>query len=264
MTAVLVGATLWVAATIVAPALLMRGHWWIEHPATALRGWYAALATGLAGVAIAVAGVLVLLFRERAHARALDALLAEVAVWTCVGLVIAVATRSLALGEAAIRRAHRDREHVHCLTVAATDRVDHVDGCDVVVLASDRCFAFTDGRALAVYVSRALWSRLDEAERRAVVHHERAHVARGHTHLLSIARVAHDCAPWLPASRHLHRATTLLVELAADDAACAHVDRAPVAAALRKLDTAGCVARATRLERARRAEPSTTCSSLLA
>lgn len=261
MTTALVGAALWAVATIVAPALLMRGRWWIEHPVAALRAWYAALVVGLAGVALAVGAVLVLLFRERAHAERIEALIVETAVWTCVGVLIALATVTLSVGETAIRRAGRELDAARCLSATA-DRVEQVDGHDVVVVASDRSFAFsTAARRPQVYVSSALWSRLTEAERRAVVHHEVAHVTGRHAWLLSIARIAHDCTPWLPASRLLERSTTVLVELAADDAACAHVPAGPAAAALRKMGSEACTARALRLERARRVS-STTCSSL--
>ena len=94
------------------------------------------------------------------------------------------------------------------------------------------------GRPGPIVVTTATLQRLDPAQLAAVLTHEHAHQARRHHTLLLAAEALQVGLPWLPAARAAHGAVARLVELAADDAAVHHHDRADIAAALAALATA--------------------------
>jgi len=94
------------------------------------------------------------------------------------------------------------------------------------------------GRAGAVVVTTATLEQLDPGQLGAVLAHERAHQTRRHHTLLLAAQVLRIGFPWLPAARAAHSAVARMVELAADDDAVHHHNRADIATALAKLATA--------------------------
>jgi Zn-dependent protease with chaperone function len=72
-----------------------------------------------------------------------------------------------------------------------------VDGVEVRFVATLGLGAFTVGLwQPIVVVSRDLWGRLDANERRAVLHHEHAHVTRGDALTQTCLRVASALLPW--------------------------------------------------------------------
>jgi Zn-dependent protease with chaperone function len=88
-----------------------------------------------------------------------------------------------------------------------------------------------------IVLTTATLERLDPAQLQAVLAHEHAHQARRHHALLLVAEALRIGLPWLPAARAAHGAVARLVELAADDAAVHHHDRADIASALATLAT---------------------------
>jgi Zn-dependent protease with chaperone function len=89
-----------------------------------------------------------------------------------------------------------------------------------------------------IVLTTATLERLDPAQLQAVLAHEHAHQARRHHALLLVAEALRIGLPWLPAARAAHGAVARLVELAADDAAVHHHDRADIASALATLASA--------------------------
>lgn len=117
---------------------------------------------------------------------------------------------------------------------AARDRASLlIDGVRVRLTDGLTRSAFTIG-ALApiIVIDRALWDALSEEERRAVVHHEQAHVERRDGLTLAVLRLSAALLPILPEAR-LIAAWKAAAELSCDEYAARKIgDRAAVAAAL--------------------------------
>jgi Zn-dependent protease with chaperone function len=94
--------------------------------------------------------------------------------WAVAALSGAAALLLVRLGQRALvmGRARSD--------VRALARIGRPVGGDVLLTPSDLPFCFVAGMtAPRIFVSSAAWERLGEDERRAVIEHERAHVAQG-------------------------------------------------------------------------------------
>ncbi|MBI0293208.1 M56 family metallopeptidase [Streptomyces sp. PRKS01-29] len=88
------------------------------------------------------------------------------------------------------------------------------------------------GRRHRVVVTRGALDVLSDAQMRAVLEHERAHI-EGRHHLLHLLVDAFSRAfPGLPLARHAKEQTALLVEMIADDRALRHHSRDALAAAM--------------------------------
>src|SRR5699024_126739 len=105
----------------------------------------------------------------------------------------------------------------------------HITSDDVVACS-------LPGREPAIIIPSRLESVLSRAELQAVIAHEYAHL-RGRHHLLRrIAQINAACLPRrLRAGREFDRATTLLLELIADDAAARQAGAVHLANALAKI-----------------------------
>jgi Zn-dependent protease with chaperone function len=196
----------WVAAAglITAELIVARGDL-----GRVLAGCVAALraaATGELGTAVQ-AGLLVL------------------ATVVAAGLVVLIARLARAL--------HRSRHHTmrHADTARLIGRVDHGLGA-VVVEAADRVVYAAAGRPHTIVVSQAALNALDDAQLRAVLAHERAHLAGRHHLLLGVARALAATMPrvrlFAVGSEELGR----LVEMCADDAAARRHDKRTLVGAL--------------------------------
>ncbi|MFC5291314.1 M56 family metallopeptidase [Actinokineospora guangxiensis] len=145
--------------------------------------------------------------------------------WLAVSAVVAC--------RAVVRRRRRLRQvEAEIANLGAVDDVVHVDSPEVIAVAVRR----RDGQGRIVLSSAAL-AQLDERQRRAVIAHERAHLAGGHHRLLWLARLAAIAHPllWPLAIKAAH-----LAERAADEEAATAVgDRRVVARAIGRLGLAG-------------------------
>ena len=203
-----------VAALWLGPRVLTAGSWQVRFPRVALAAWHAALAVGvLAAVASIVAAVT-----------------ATIAGWGALGalgaalLVIGAGSESTVV---AGRRTFGDvlslphtREHLDRRTVLLTCRDDEPFACAIA------------GRESAVVISTGLRALLTPAQLEAVVAHERAHLRGRHYVALRLAELNRSCLPSLRAGTQLLRATTLLVELIADDGAARRAGAVHLANAL--------------------------------
>jgi Zn-dependent protease with chaperone function len=108
------------------------------------------------------------------------------------------------------------------------------------VLAHPRAVAYclpgTDSR---VVLSSGALDLLDEAELAAVIAHERAHLAERHDLVVLPFTAWRTALPVLPGVRRARSAVATLVEMVADDRACAVCDRLALATALARVGAGG-------------------------
>jgi len=95
------------------------------------------------------------------------------------------------------------------------------------------------GRHPTVILTTGAVAALDPAQLRAVLAHERAHLAGRHHRLLAMARIGRQVLPFVPLMRDADLQVARLVELHADDAATRASDPRSLATALVVLATAG-------------------------
>ncbi|MGA8112956.1 MAG: M56 family metallopeptidase [Actinocatenispora sp.] len=114
------------------------------------------------------------------------------------------------------------------------------DADDGLVLDHPRpaAYCLPGGTPRVVLTSGAL-ALFDDEELAAVLAHEHAHLTERHD-LVVLPFAAWSAAlPWLPTVRACRGAVDRLIEMVADDRACAHCDRAVLACALARFGGAG-------------------------
>ena len=215
------------AATAV-PAALARARWCTRRPAVALALWCATWAGGLAAAGAAGVGAL-------AHALAgagtagtgtagTGALCCSPWCWVLCWAGLAATGAALALvlarSEPLAAGHRRTADLLASLAGATAYRHESAGGISVVFVDSDRPLALSlPGPDPRVLVTSRLEDELTGAQLRAVIAHERAHLAGRHGWITLLAQLNAACTPGLPAARQFRRASRLLVELIADDAA---------------------------------------------
>jgi Zn-dependent protease with chaperone function len=108
------------------------------------------------------------------------------------------------------------------------------------VLAHPEAVAYClPGTAARVVLSSGAMDVLDKAELAAVVAHERAHLAERHDLVVLPFAAWVTALPWLPGVRRARIAVATLVEMLADDRACAVCDRAALATAVARVGSSG-------------------------
>lgn len=234
---------------LLAPLVLTAGNWQVRHPRLALTLWFCAF---FAGIANGIASILLSLLAGLGGgqvANITEAKMLLVAGWAGVAMLCAVITVVSAFAEPL---AESWRANIGQFAPVAIARERH-DGVTLVWFEAPEPFACAVPSATPeIFVSTSLQRLLSEAQLRAVLAHERAHLRQRHGIAVRIAEINALCVPRiLPAGRALKRATLLLVELIADDAAARRVGTDQLASALRTLGHAtgdtGCILRADRL-----------------
>lgn len=203
---------------VVAPRVLTRSAWTIDHPRTALVSWSVAVLLGVVGFVVGVALVVAAdrpldpfrLTESPTHGLNLGVALLGVAAF-----VVAVRVRPGAEHEA-VRQAMRSGIAPH----------RQIDGTTVALVEADHALACAvPGRSGGVLVSTGLADLLRTDELEAVVAHERAHLTQRHAVAVAVAESIERAVPWVPGARAMARSTRVLVEFAADDAAARRVGR---------------------------------------
>ncbi|MDB6427626.1 M56 family metallopeptidase [Curtobacterium sp. 20TX0008] len=203
---------------VVAPRVLTRSAWTIDHPRTALVSWSVAVLLGVVGFVVGVALVVAAdrpfdpfrLTESPTHGLNLGVALLGVAAF-----VVAVRVRPGAEHEA-VRQAMRSGTAPH----------RQIDGTTVALVEADHALACAvPGRSGGVLVSTGLADLLRTDELEAVVAHERAHLTQRHAVAVAVAESIERAVPWVPGARAMARSTRVLVEFAADDAAARRVGR---------------------------------------
>ncbi|SDS79850.1 M56 family metallopeptidase [Microlunatus soli] len=248
-------ATYAVVCLVAAPYLLTRGSWRVHYPRLCLTLWYAAFLTGVgAGVGSGAIGVWygwqigvdgqILAdsfgFSAEPWVGRTVQIAGGVIGWSTLaiggGLAGLVATRAATL----VSSQRRLRADVDRVVARSGYRREVVAGTPVTYVASRQPIAcgLTGRSRGAVIISAELDLALSRRELRAVIEHERAHLRGAHQLLSRLALLNQACLPSARAARELRRATALLIELIADDAAARRCGGADLAAALTKIGNA--------------------------
>jgi Zn-dependent protease with chaperone function len=244
---------------LVGPQVLTRGGWRIFRPRLCLGLWYAVFLSGV--LAVVGSGAIGIWLGWRIQAQrsyggdllastfgfrptaGLDTVVRVTGVvlgWTTLALAGAmislVATRARQL----IDDERRLRADLGEVIARSGYRHEQIDGLSVTYVAGRGSVACTlGGRTAEVILSADLDLRLSAGELRAVIEHERAHLRGAHLLVSRLAMLNRACFPGIRAAQQLTRATALLIELIADDAAVRRCGRDDLISALGKLAETG-------------------------
>lgn len=219
-----------VGAWLLGPRLLTAGRWQIRFPRLALAAWHTALGVGVAALLGSIAAAVILTLSAQHASDAAVGVVQTAAGWVALGglgagLVI-IATGSDQLVGAGRRTfgevlaLPHSREQLDRRTALLTCHSAEPFACAI------------PGKDAAVIVSTALREILTPAQLRAVVAHERAHLRGRHYLAIRLAELDRSCLPSSRAGKRLLRATSLLVELIADDDAARRTGAVHLANAL--------------------------------
>ncbi|WP_020389671.1 M56 family metallopeptidase [Kribbella catacumbae] len=216
---------------------LLAGAWTRRSPRLTLMLWQAAGGSGLLAVALAGISCVAAPGRLAACLEALVGSDAAAGVLTVVaGLLLPVLLLArLAFVAAAMTRIQRAerRRHIQLLSL-----VGHHDSLlDATVVAAATASAYCVPGTDRVVLTDTALRMLEPSELRAVLAHERAHLAGRHHLVVSWAAVVARAFPGVPVFRGLHEATVDLVELLADDRAVRGESRNSLAWAIAQLGT---------------------------
>ncbi|MGF3057477.1 M56 family metallopeptidase [Microbacterium sp. YY-01] len=197
--------------------------------------WFGSLFQGLllvlAGLVCSVLGAVTA--SESASAR--EAVFLSVAGWLALGFFGAM----LALVSVSVAPlVELNMQRTEALAPIASSREDY-GRFTLVRFESSELVAFAvPGRKPEIFLSCAVERSLTQAQLRSVIAHEYAHLRQRHWWALRIAQINAMCLGGLRPGRALQRATTILIELAADDAAARQTGAANLANALAVLGKA--------------------------
>lgn len=215
---------------LLAPLVLTAGRWQVRHPRTALALWFGALFTGVGCAAASAATALLCAVGGMDAASSGETLMLTVAGWLSLGVLAAVIAFVSASAEPL---ADSWREAVGRFAPVAVSR-EGSSGATLVWFESKEpvACAVPSGEP-EIFLSTALKKLLSGPQLRAVIEHERTHLRQHHGWAVRIAEINALCLPRrFPAGRALKRATLLLVELIADDAAARRAGAVHLANAL--------------------------------
>lgn len=193
------------------PSLLARSRLANRHPGPAIIAWF-----GLGGLwASSLAGVLVMVVRESAG----------VAASAAVVLAVPFAASLLAARDAALGARHAAR-------LRMVGRWDPRSRMLVVPAGVSLAYTLPTWDRGIVVTTDACLAGLGPDERRALLAHERAHADGRHHVVIAWFTAWRTLAPGLPGPRIAADAVSVLVEVAADRAACRAAGPAATASAL--------------------------------
>lgn len=223
-----------VALAVLAPAVLSRADF-TAAPVVGMAAWLGAVA---ATVGCGVLALIALAWPGDPPGNVLAGRLVEslaavepvVVTWTA-GLIMPVAVIGMIVPTGQLARivvGHRGRgaalRRRHRELVEIVGRVDAA-GARLVRLDHPVPLAYSvAGRGGYVVVTDGLERCLTEAQWRAVLAHEHAHLRWFHHHILGVCQVLAQAFSWIPLFAAAPAAVTTLVEFAADRAAAASTD----------------------------------------
>ena len=222
--------------------MLGRAEWTARAPRLAIAtylaaAWSVVAALGLAGLTLAVhataladglshlIGACVLRLRDT-YATPGGAAVAGLGL-SLAGVVAACITITAVTHLSAVRR----QALLHAQTVRLIGRPEPALGATLVDHAQPSAYCVAGPHPTVILTTGAL-AALDPEQVKAVLAHERAHLARHHHRMLAIARIGRQVFPFIPLMRDLDAHVTRLVEMHADDAATGARDARPLATAL--------------------------------
>lgn len=218
---------------VVSPWVMTLGRWQVRFPRTALTLWFMAFFAGCALAAGSVVAAVHAGVNASHMPTAAEAIAVTVASWMSLGAMGAVLAFVAASAEPLVAS---QRETVGRLAPVAISRQERPGFTLVWFESADPVAYAVPGRAPEILVSTGLRALLSPAQVQAVVAHEYAHLRHRHGWAVRIAEINALCLPRvLRAGRGLRRATLLLIELMADDAAARQAGAVNVANALARM-----------------------------
>ncbi|QPZ37970.1 M56 family metallopeptidase [Paramicrobacterium chengjingii] len=202
---------------VVTPTVLKAGPWAVRHPRTALLMWFSACALGCACVVASIVAAVIGGLMAGDAPDGATAIALTVGSWLGLGIVGAAIALIVTTTEPIVHASRVSLSDV----VPAHGSVDERRALTLARITSNDVVACSlPGRDPAIIIPSRLEAALTRPQLQAVIAHEYAHL-RGRHHLLkAVASINTACLPpRLRAGRELKRATTLLLELIADDAA---------------------------------------------
>ena len=223
-----------VVVTLLAPAILTRGTWWLRHPQLALRLWLSALFVAATSLLLSV-GIAAVIVATNMHGHGVGAPAAGLFAWCGLGVAGGVAALLAANAEPISAAKRRTDIAVTLLVARSTARTEHIGGQEVAYLqtADPIACSTADGRVL---ISTGVEDAMPAACVRAVIEHERAHVRGRHDLITRVAALNAVAFSRLRTAREFRKTVALLIELVADDAAARICGPAAVCNALTLMD----------------------------
>ncbi|KRC62417.1 hypothetical protein ASE14_00830 [Agromyces sp. Root81] len=207
------------------PVVLSRATWPTRSPAIALALWQAiALGGGLSMIGCLLvfgaspAGSLIGAARELLPRLFTGPIPPEFGVVHLVALTLAAGLAlhlALNLALTAVR-AERERRRQHQLIDLLSDPMPGQPRTRVLAHPVPLAYC-VPGIRTATVLTDGLIDALDDAELRAVIAHERAHLDQLHHLVLLAFRAWHSALPWFPIANRAERSVALLAEMLADD-----------------------------------------------
>jgi Zn-dependent protease with chaperone function len=232
-----------VAAVLGAPFVLATGDWPLRFPRLALVSWITFFCAGLLAAVGSLAWSIVLvtgMTQSDGSSGWLTSVVLMVFGWTglaAVGALFTLVFTRLEPMTASLKRAGAD---LHLMVETAAYRTTEVGRIDVVFVDCELPVAMSlDGKRRRILVTSRVEDELDPQELRSVIEHERAHLMGRHGVIRQVAELNRACVPRLLGAKAFGRASGLLVELIADDAAARVCGPESTANALRRLGELG-------------------------
>jgi Zn-dependent protease with chaperone function len=217
-----------VLTAVLSPLVLTVGRWQLLHPRAALTAWFVAFFLGLSLAAAAVAGSVMAAVTVSEVASHGQAVLVTAGGWLGLGAFGAVIA-FVATSAADSTGAEQSSQVAAALAKSREER----GGFTLVRFRCDQPIACAvPGKHPEILLSTAMEETLTVSQLQAVLAHECAHLRQWHGWAVRIAQINALCLPRVLPGRALQRATVLLIELAADDAAARQAGAAHLANAL--------------------------------
>ncbi|MGD9515345.1 M56 family metallopeptidase [Mycolicibacterium sp.] len=220
------------ALLVVSPVVLTAGRWQVRFPRTALTLWFVAFFAGCAAAVASVVAAIVLAIGGGAVLGG-EAVVATVIAWlslAAIGAVIAI----IAAASEPLSGVHRQELQTLVPLVSSREQRKGFVLARFSEEAPIACAVRWPERM--ILVSTGMLGALTPPQVQAVLAHERAHLRGRHDWAMRIAQINAACLPTrLPAGAALRRATALLIELMADDAAARQAGAVNLANALLRM-----------------------------
>ncbi len=237
------------AILLLAPRILTAGRWQVGRPRLALTAWFCSFFLGIGCALASIVAAIAAAVGTRPADDAALGLVLTLGGWLSLGLIGALIALVAASAEPLARSWHTSVGKVAPVAVSREERRDVA----LVWFSSEEPMACAvPSRRPEIFLATALRELLSTPQLEAVIAHERAHLRQHHAGAVRIAEINALCVPHaLRGGRALKRATLLLVELIADDAAATQAGAVHLANALAVMGRAtgdpGLLLRAERL-----------------
>ncbi|MGF3056002.1 M48 family metalloprotease [Microbacterium sp. YY-01] len=217
------------ATALLSPCVLTLGRWQLLRPRIALTAWFGAFFLGLLFILAGLVGSVLGAIGASEAVSTRESVLLTVAGWLGLGIFGAI----IALVSVSVEPlVELNKLRTVALVPIASSRKRH-GRLTLVRFHSTEPIAFAlPGRRPEIFLSSAVEQLLTPAQIQAVIAHEYAHLRQHHGWALRIAHINTMCLAGRWPGRAFQPAITLLVELAADDAAARQAGAAHLANAL--------------------------------